>query len=222
MPLPSLSARRRLRGTRNCGKLRRLPPEGSSSSMPLSLLLSAFVAAFLYVVIPGPAFIALLGIGAGQGRGAGARFIVGHLAGDTLWTSLALIALVGAQLTQTLLDSHGHLVVLTTVGSLAALFVVISTPGVSQVFGCGLQKGHQEVYRGKKYDINLVPKIKVETIICEIPVDKVLDTAQRVLRTGNFGDGKIFITELTDAVRIRTGQHGPEAIMDIPGEKAEK
>ncbi len=64
--------------------------------MPLSLLLSAFLAAFLYVVIPGPAFIALLGIGAGQGRGAGARFIVGHLAGDTLWTSLALIALVGA------------------------------------------------------------------------------------------------------------------------------
>ena len=62
--------------------------------MPLSLLLSAFVAAFLYVVIPGPAFIALLGIGAGQGRGAGARFIVGHLAGDTLWTSLALTALV--------------------------------------------------------------------------------------------------------------------------------
>jgi threonine/homoserine/homoserine lactone efflux protein len=64
--------------------------------MPLSLLLSAFVAAFLYVVIPGPAFIALLGIGAGQGRGAGARFVVGHLAGDTLWTSLALVALVGA------------------------------------------------------------------------------------------------------------------------------
>ena len=64
--------------------------------MALSLLLSAFVAAFLYVVIPGPAFIALLGIGAGQGRGAGARFIVGHLAGDTLWTSLALTALVGA------------------------------------------------------------------------------------------------------------------------------
>src|SRR5574344_331995 len=82
---------------------------------------------------------------------------------------------------------------------------------VSQVFGCGLQKGHQEVYRGKKYDINLVPKIKVETIICEIPVDKVLATAQRVLRTGHFGDGKIFITELNDAVRIRTGQHGPEA-----------
>ena len=92
---------------------------------------------------------------------------------------------------------------------------------VSQVFGCGLQKGHEEVYRGKKYDINLVPKIKVETVVCEVPVDKVLEAAQRVLRTGNYGDGKIFVYELTDAVRIRTGQRGATAIMDIPGEKKE-
>ena len=83
---------------------------------------------------------------------------------------------------------------------------------VSQVFGCGLQKGHEEVYRGKKYDINLVPKIKIETVICEVPVEKVLDTAQKVLRTGSFGDGKIFVTELADAVRIRTGQRGAEAM----------
>lgn len=73
----------------------------------------------------------------------------------------------------------------------------------------------------KKYDINLVPKIKIETVICEVPVEKVLDTAQKVLRTGSFGDGKIFVTELTDAVRIRTGQRGAEAIKDIPGEKKE-
>lgn len=92
---------------------------------------------------------------------------------------------------------------------------------VSQVFGCGLQKGHEEVYRGKKYDINLVPKIKVETVVCEVPVDKVLEVAQKVLRTGNYGDGKIFVYELTDAVRIRTGQRGATAIMDIPGEKKE-
>lgn len=92
---------------------------------------------------------------------------------------------------------------------------------VSQVFGCGLQKGHEEVYRGKKYDINLVPKIKLETVVCEVPVDKVLEAAQRVLRTGNYGDGKIFVYELTDAVRIRTGQRGATAIMDIPGEKKE-
>jgi threonine/homoserine/homoserine lactone efflux protein len=65
--------------------------------MPFSLLASVFVAAFLYVVIPGPAFLALLGIGAGQGRVAGAKFIGGHLAGDVLWMSLALVALVGAR-----------------------------------------------------------------------------------------------------------------------------
>lgn len=92
---------------------------------------------------------------------------------------------------------------------------------VSQVFGCGLQKGHEEVYRGKKYDINLVPKIKIETVVCEIPVEKVLETAQKVLRTGSFGDGKIFVTNLSNAVRIRTGQQGPDAIKDIPGEHKE-
>ncbi len=92
---------------------------------------------------------------------------------------------------------------------------------VSQVYGSGLQRGHKEVYRGRSYDINLVPKIKVETVVCEIPVEKVLETAQRVLRTGKFGDGKIFVYELSDAVRIRTGHRGAEAIMDIPGEKPE-
>ena len=90
---------------------------------------------------------------------------------------------------------------------------------VSQVYGCGLQRGHKEIYRGKEYDVNLVPKIKLETVVCEIPVEKVLEVAQKVLRTGKFGDGKIFVYELSDAVRIRTGQRGAEAIMDIPGEK---
>ena len=66
-----------------------------------------------------------------------------------------------------------------------------------------------------------MPKIKVETVVCEIPVDKVLETAQKVLRTGKFGDGKIFVYELTDAVRIRTGHRGVDAIIDIPGEKLE-
>lgn len=92
---------------------------------------------------------------------------------------------------------------------------------VSQVFGCGLQKGHTEVFRGHEYEVNLVPKIKIETVVCEIPVEKVLEVAQKVLRTGNFGDGKIFVYELSDAVRIRTGHRGAEAIMDIPGEQRE-
>lgn len=90
---------------------------------------------------------------------------------------------------------------------------------VSQVFGCGTQKGHMEVYRGREYEITLVPKIKIETVVCEIPVEKVIDTAEKILRTGKFGDGKIFVYELSDAVRIRTGHRGAEAIMDIPGEK---
>ncbi|MBO6179296.1 MAG: P-II family nitrogen regulator [Selenomonadaceae bacterium] len=93
---------------------------------------------------------------------------------------------------------------------------------VSQVFGCGLQKGHKEVYRGRAYDVNLVPKVKVETVVCEIPVEKVLETAQKVLRTGKMGDGKIFVYELSNAVRIRTGQEGDDAIKDIPGESPEK
>ena len=93
---------------------------------------------------------------------------------------------------------------------------------VSQVFGCGLQKGHKEIYRGREYDVNLVPGIKVETVVCEIPVETVIETAQRVLRTGKFGDGKIFVYELSDAVRIRTGHRGVEAIMDIPGEKPDR
>ena len=92
---------------------------------------------------------------------------------------------------------------------------------VSQVYGCGLQRGHKEVFRGHEYEVNLVPKIKIETVVCEVPVEKVLDVAQKVLRTGRFGDGKIFVSELSDAVRIRTGQRGAEAIMDIPGERPE-
>ena len=59
-----------------------------------------------------------------------------------------------------------------------------------------------------------MPKIKVETVICEIPVERVLEVAEKVLKTGKVGDGKIFVYKLSDAVRIRTGDRGPEAIMD--------
>lgn len=85
---------------------------------------------------------------------------------------------------------------------------------VSQVYGCGLTKGHTEIYRGKEYTVNLVQKIKVETVVCEVPVEKVLETAQKVLRTGKIGDGKIFVYPLENAIRIRTGEEGDIAIMD--------
>lgn len=85
---------------------------------------------------------------------------------------------------------------------------------VSQVYGCGLTKGHKEIYRGSEYTISLVPKVKFETVVCEVPVAKVLETAQKILRTGEVGDGKIFVYELANAVRIRTGESGEAAIMD--------
>ena len=83
---------------------------------------------------------------------------------------------------------------------------------VTQVYGCGLQKGHKEVYRGMEYDINLTPKVKVETVVCEIPVERVLEVAKKVLKTGKIGDGKIFVYDVEDAVRIRTGEHGDKAL----------
>ena len=85
---------------------------------------------------------------------------------------------------------------------------------VRQVYGCGLTKGHKEIYRGAEYSISLAPKVKVETVVCEVPVQEVLDVAQQVLKTGKVGDGKIFVYTLDNAVRIRTGETGEAAIMD--------
>lgn len=84
---------------------------------------------------------------------------------------------------------------------------------VSQVMGCGVQKGYTEIVRGTKVDVNMLPKIKFEIVVSS---EKWVDVTVKAIRdaalTGNHGDGKIFIYELKDAVRIRTGQTGPEAI----------
>jgi len=85
---------------------------------------------------------------------------------------------------------------------------------VSQVFGCGLQKWHTEVYRGQQYDVNLIPMVKVETVVCDVPVDLVMDTALNTLQTGEVGDGKIFVYDVEDAMRIRTGTRGTKAVTD--------
>ncbi|BEU87940.1 P-II family nitrogen regulator [Selenomonas sp. TAMA-11512] len=88
---------------------------------------------------------------------------------------------------------------------------------VTQVFGSGLQRGQRD---GKQsVEINLLPKIKVETVICEIPVKTVMETAQKVLKTGKIGDGKIFVYNMEDAMRIRTGDCGEDAIRDINHEE---
>lgn len=83
---------------------------------------------------------------------------------------------------------------------------------VTNALGCGHQKGHKEYYRGVAVDIKLLNKLKVEIVICEVPLEDVIDTINYVLRTGAVGDGKIFIYELYDAVRIRTGDRGPDAV----------
>jgi nitrogen regulatory protein P-II 1 len=84
---------------------------------------------------------------------------------------------------------------------------------VSQVMGCGIQKGYSSIIRGTKVDINMLPKIKFEIVVSsEKWVDKVVDTIRNIAFTGNHGDGKIFVYALNDVIRIRTNQHGPEAI----------
>jgi len=96
--------------------------------------------------------------------------------------------------------------------ALAAIGVTGMT--VSQIFGCGLQQGHTEVYRGKEYTINLLAGIKIEIVVCEVPVETVVETVKKVCRTGKIGDGKIFIYPIENAVRIRTGEEGDIAIID--------
>lgn len=83
---------------------------------------------------------------------------------------------------------------------------------VTQVFGCGKQRGLTGVYRGQEYSINLLPKVKVEIVIKDGLVDDVIKAISNVSRTGEIGDGKIFISNIDDAVRIRTGERGNEAL----------
>lgn len=83
---------------------------------------------------------------------------------------------------------------------------------VTQVLGCGIQKGVTEMYRGVPMNINLLPKVKVEIVVSEVPVQSVVDTATKVLRTGEIGDGKIFIYPVENVIKIRTGEEGVDAL----------
>ncbi|MCL6639530.1 MAG: P-II family nitrogen regulator, partial [Firmicutes bacterium] len=82
----------------------------------------------------------------------------------------------------------------------------------TQVVGCGLQKGRVGVYRGHEYNINLLPKIKIETVIRDHQVEDVVRIIKDAAFTGSIGDGKIFIIPVEDAVRIRTGETGNDAL----------
>jgi nitrogen regulatory protein P-II 1 len=84
----------------------------------------------------------------------------------------------------------------------------INAMTVTEVKGSGLQRGYEETYRGTKMTIHLRPKIKLETIVEDVMVDKVVETIMANARTGEIGDGKIFVTPVEDVIKIRTGEHG--------------
>ena len=86
---------------------------------------------------------------------------------------------------------------------------------VTQVMGCGVQKGSGEMYRGVEMDATLLPKIKLEVVISKIPVEDVIEAAKKALYTGHIGDGKIFVYSLDNVVKIRTGEEGAAALADV-------
>ncbi len=86
---------------------------------------------------------------------------------------------------------------------------------VTQVMGCGIQKGAGEKYRGAELDATLLPNVKVEVIVGKIPVEKVIETAKKTLYTGHIGDGKIFVYDVAQVVKVRTGEEGIEALQDV-------
>ena len=83
---------------------------------------------------------------------------------------------------------------------------------ISEVKGFGRQKGHTEVYRGSEYKIEFVPKLKLEIVLDDEMAEGAIDAISATARTGKFGDGKIFVFSVEDAVRIRTGEHGEHAV----------
>ena len=85
---------------------------------------------------------------------------------------------------------------------------------VSHVLGCGVQKGKPEYYRGVQIEANLLPKVQVEIVVSAVPVRKVIETAKKVLYTGHIGDGKIFVYDVENVVKVRTGEEGFDALQD--------
>ena len=83
---------------------------------------------------------------------------------------------------------------------------------ITEVKGYGRQKGHTEMYRGNEYAIDFVPKVKMEVVVTEDNMKKVVDTIMEKAQTGQMGDGKIFISDLAEVVRIRTGETGKDAV----------
>jgi nitrogen regulatory protein P-II 1 len=83
---------------------------------------------------------------------------------------------------------------------------------ISEVRGHGRQKGHKEVYRGQEYTVDLLPKVRIEMVIADGLLEKAVDTLSAAARTGKIGDGKIFVYDVAEAIRIRNGDRGEDAL----------
>jgi nitrogen regulatory protein PII len=83
---------------------------------------------------------------------------------------------------------------------------------ITEVRGYGRQKGHKETYRGSEYQIEFVPKIRIEVVVDDEMAERAIEAVLRTAKTGQVGDGKIFISEISDAIRIRTDESGPDAL----------
>lgn len=83
---------------------------------------------------------------------------------------------------------------------------------VSEIKGYGAQSGHTEIYRGAEYAVNFVPKIRIELVVSDTLADTIISTIEETAKTGKIGDGKIFVVNVEDAVRVRTGEKGADAL----------
>ena len=97
----------------------------------------------------------------------------------------------------------------------AMMDIGITGMTVSHVLGCGAQKGKPEYYRGVQVEANLLPKVQIDIVVSKIPVRQVIETAKKVLYTGHIGDGKIFVYDLENVVKVRTGDEGYDALQDV-------
>ena len=97
----------------------------------------------------------------------------------------------------------------------AMMGIGITGMTVSHVLGCGAQKGKPEYYRGVQVEANLLPKVQVDIVVSKVPVRQVIETAKKVLYTGHIGDGKIFVYDVENVVKVRTGEEGYDALQDV-------
>ncbi|MCQ2449684.1 MAG: P-II family nitrogen regulator, partial [Clostridia bacterium] len=97
----------------------------------------------------------------------------------------------------------------------AMMNIGITGMTVSHVLGCGVQKGKPEYYRGVQVEANLLPKVQVDIVVSKVPVRNVIETAKAALYTGHIGDGKIFVYDVENVVKVRTGEEGYDALQDV-------